>query len=171
MRRPGALLGMLARLGLTAMRDRLDSLLDEAARREMSLREALRLLCEREVARREERRIQMAAEGREVPVRARRSRASTSRPSRRSTPGRSASSRRVPLGRQRRSGPAPGAAWGRQDPCIDSGAGSEAEGKTGGAACRWPGEVIAARVRHRRAGAGPSLSFRPGGGAVGVIQQ
>jgi DNA replication protein DnaC len=51
---------ILARLKLGAMRDRLDSLLDEAARRELSLREALQLLCEAEVARREERRIQMA---------------------------------------------------------------------------------------------------------------
>jgi DNA replication protein DnaC len=50
---------MLGRLKLTAMRDRLDGLLDEAARRELSLREALALLCEAEVAHREERRIQM----------------------------------------------------------------------------------------------------------------
>jgi DNA replication protein DnaC len=57
---PQALPEMLGRLKLGAMRDRLDSLLDEAARRELSLREALQLLCEAEVARREERRIQMA---------------------------------------------------------------------------------------------------------------
>ncbi len=50
---------MLGRLKLTAMRDRLDSLLDEAARRELSLAETLALLCEAEVAHREERRIQM----------------------------------------------------------------------------------------------------------------
>jgi DNA replication protein DnaC len=50
---------MLGRLKLTAMRDRLDSLLDEAARREMTLPETLSLLCEAEVAHREERRIQM----------------------------------------------------------------------------------------------------------------
>ncbi|KAA1052965.1 ATP-binding protein [Azospirillum argentinense] len=50
---------MLARLKLTALRDRLDTLLDEAARRELSLRETLALLCEAEVAHREERRIQM----------------------------------------------------------------------------------------------------------------
>jgi DNA replication protein DnaC len=55
-----ALSEILARLKLGAMRDRLDSLLDEAARRELSLREALQLLCEAELARREERRIQMA---------------------------------------------------------------------------------------------------------------
>jgi DNA replication protein DnaC len=50
---------MLGRLKLGAVRDRLDSLLDEAARRELTLRETLQLLCEAEVARREERRIQM----------------------------------------------------------------------------------------------------------------
>lgn len=50
---------MLTRLGLKAMRDRLDGLLDEAARRDLSLREALALLCEAEVAHREQRRIQM----------------------------------------------------------------------------------------------------------------
>ena len=50
---------MLGRLKLTAMRDRLDGLLDEAARRDLSLPEALALLCEAEVAHREERRIQM----------------------------------------------------------------------------------------------------------------
>lgn len=50
---------MLTRLSLKAMRERLDTLLDEAARRELSLRETLALLCEAEVAHREERRIQM----------------------------------------------------------------------------------------------------------------
>ena len=50
---------MLGRLKLTAMRDRLDVLLDEAARRELNLPEALALLCAAEVAHREERRIQM----------------------------------------------------------------------------------------------------------------
>ena len=51
---------MLTRLKLTAVRDQLDSLLDEAARRELSLRESLALLCAAEVARKDERRIQMA---------------------------------------------------------------------------------------------------------------
>ena len=51
---------MLARLKLTAMRDRLDGLLDEAARGDLSLRETLALLCRAEVSHREERRIQMA---------------------------------------------------------------------------------------------------------------
>ena len=55
-----ALVGMLGRLRLTVIRDQLDSLLDEAARREMTLREALAFICEREVARRDERRVEMA---------------------------------------------------------------------------------------------------------------
>jgi len=50
---------MLARLKLAAVRERLDSLLDEAGRRELSLREGLILLCEAEVAHREERRMRM----------------------------------------------------------------------------------------------------------------
>ncbi len=55
------LIGMLGRLKLTAIRDQLDTLLDEAARRELTLREALALLCQREVARKDERRIEMAS--------------------------------------------------------------------------------------------------------------
>jgi DNA replication protein DnaC len=54
-----ALADMLTRLKLILVRDQLDSLLDEAARREMTLREALGLLCEREIARKDERRIEM----------------------------------------------------------------------------------------------------------------
>jgi DNA replication protein DnaC len=54
------MLAMLSRLQLTCIRDQLDSLLDEAARGEMTLREALGFLCQREVARRDERRIEMA---------------------------------------------------------------------------------------------------------------
>jgi DNA replication protein DnaC len=50
----------LTRLKLTAIRDQLDSLLDEAARRELTLREALAFLVEREVARKDERRVEMA---------------------------------------------------------------------------------------------------------------
>lgn len=52
---------MLTRLKLTAIRDQLDTLLDEAARREMTLREALAFLIQREVARKDERRIEMAS--------------------------------------------------------------------------------------------------------------
>lgn len=51
---------MLPRLKLTAIRDRLDTLLDEAARRDLSLREALAFLCEAEIARKDQRRIAMA---------------------------------------------------------------------------------------------------------------
>src|SRR4051812_12699173 len=56
-----ALVGMLGRLRLTVIRDQLDNLLDEAARRELTLREAVAFLCEREVARKDERRIEMAS--------------------------------------------------------------------------------------------------------------
>ncbi len=51
---------MLSRLKLTAIRDNLETLLDEAARRDLTFREALALFCEREVARKNERRIQMS---------------------------------------------------------------------------------------------------------------
>ena len=54
------LAGWLTRLQLTAIRDQLDNLIDEAARREMTLREALAFLVEREIARKDERRVEMA---------------------------------------------------------------------------------------------------------------
>ena len=54
------LIAMLNRLKLTAIRDQLDSLIDEAARRELTIREALSLFCEREIARKDERRIEMS---------------------------------------------------------------------------------------------------------------
>lgn len=50
----------LARLQLTALRDQLDTLLDEAARRDFNLREALAFLCQAEIDRRERRRLEMA---------------------------------------------------------------------------------------------------------------
>ena len=50
-----ALLTMLDRLKLTAIRDQLDTLRDEAARSEMSLGEALAFLAGREIARHGER--------------------------------------------------------------------------------------------------------------------
>ena len=53
-------LDALDRLKLTAIRDQLDTLLDEAARSDMTLREALGFLISREIARRDERRIEMA---------------------------------------------------------------------------------------------------------------
>ena len=51
---------MLARLKLPGIRDQLDSLLDEAARANLSARETLLMLCEREIARKDHRRIEMA---------------------------------------------------------------------------------------------------------------
>ena len=54
------LAAMLNRLKLTAIRDQLDNLVDEAGRRELTIREALSLFCEREIARKDERRIEMS---------------------------------------------------------------------------------------------------------------
>ena len=51
---------MLTRLKLTAIRDQLGNLLDEAGRRELTIREALTMLCEREIARKDQRRIEMS---------------------------------------------------------------------------------------------------------------
>lgn len=51
---------MLTRLKLTAIRDQLDTLLDEAVRSELTLRDALAFLCEREIARKDQRRIDMS---------------------------------------------------------------------------------------------------------------
>jgi DNA replication protein DnaC len=50
---------ILTRLKLTALRDQLDTLLDQAARAELNLREALTMMLTAEVARKDERRIQM----------------------------------------------------------------------------------------------------------------
>ena len=50
----------LARLQLTCIRDQLDSLLDEAAEKQLTLREAVAFLIGREVARKNERRLGMA---------------------------------------------------------------------------------------------------------------
>ena len=54
------LIAMLTRLKLTAIRDQFDSLIDEAARRDLTIREAVSLFCEREIARKDERRIEMS---------------------------------------------------------------------------------------------------------------
>lgn len=51
---------MLARLQLSGIRDQLDSLLDRAARANLSALETLILLCEHEIARKDHRRIEMA---------------------------------------------------------------------------------------------------------------
>lgn len=55
------LTALLTRLKLTAVRERLDNLLDEATRRQLTLREALVYLCEAEVAHKEQRRIDMGS--------------------------------------------------------------------------------------------------------------
>ena len=52
---------MLVRLKLSGIRDQLDNLLDEAARANLSARETLMLLCEREIARKDHRRIVLEA--------------------------------------------------------------------------------------------------------------
>jgi hypothetical protein len=61
------LLATLDRLKLTAIRDQLDTLLDEAARSKMNLREALGFLVSREIARRDERRISMSSKLAQFP--------------------------------------------------------------------------------------------------------
>ena len=52
--------GMLSRLRLGAIREQLDALLEEAARQQLNLREALAWLCAAEVASKEQRRLSMA---------------------------------------------------------------------------------------------------------------
>jgi len=61
------LVATLDRLKLTAIRDQLDTLLDEAARSKMTLREALAFLVSREIARRDERRISMSSKLAQFP--------------------------------------------------------------------------------------------------------
>jgi DNA replication protein DnaC len=53
------LVANLTRLKLTTIREKLDNLLDEASRKEMSLLETLAYLCEEEVRSKDQRRIQM----------------------------------------------------------------------------------------------------------------
>jgi DNA replication protein DnaC len=55
-------------LQLSGIRDQLDSLLDEAARANLSARETLILLCEREIARKDHRRIEMGLKLAHFPV-------------------------------------------------------------------------------------------------------
>jgi DNA replication protein DnaC len=49
----------LSRLKLSTIRDRLDSLLDDAARQEMTIREALTYFCEQEIRSKDQKRIHM----------------------------------------------------------------------------------------------------------------
>lgn len=53
------LLTMLSRLQLTGIRDRIDALLDEAARRDLNLRQTLAHLCTAEIEHRDQRRVAM----------------------------------------------------------------------------------------------------------------
>ena len=87
------LAGWLTRLQLTAIRDQLDNLLDEAAEKKLTLRESLAMLVEREVSRKDERRIEMALKIARFPM-VRELADSTSRRSRASTPARCGSWRR-----------------------------------------------------------------------------
>ena len=113
-----ALADMLTRLQLTAIRDQLDSLLDEAARRELTLREArgppvrARGCPARRTADRD------GEQDRPLSRRCAISTASTSPPSPRST-GPDPRTGRLPLGRPWRRAAAAGAAWGRQDASGD----------------------------------------------------
>ena len=50
---------MLNRLKLTTIRDRLDSLLDEASRKDLNIRETLAFLCEQEIGNKNQKRNQM----------------------------------------------------------------------------------------------------------------
>jgi DNA replication protein DnaC len=58
---------MLTRLKLTAIRDQLDTPLDQAGRAELKLRETLSVLCAAEVARKDERRIQTGLSNAKFP--------------------------------------------------------------------------------------------------------
>lgn len=62
------LVEQLTRLQLTCIRDQLDSLLDEAAAKNLTLREAVAFLIGREVARKNERRLGMALKIAHFPV-------------------------------------------------------------------------------------------------------
>jgi hypothetical protein len=86
------LVAMLNRLKLTAIRDQLNSLIDEAARGELTIQEALSLFCEREIGRKDERRIEMSMGLARFPS-VRDLDASTSPPGPRPTRSRSARSR------------------------------------------------------------------------------
>jgi DNA replication protein DnaC len=53
------LIGILNRLKLTGIRDKLDNLLDEASRKQMNLREAFVFLCEQEIREKDQTRLRM----------------------------------------------------------------------------------------------------------------
>jgi DNA replication protein DnaC len=62
------MIAMLSRLKLTTTRDRLDSLIDEASQKKMTLREFLLFICDQEVQAKEERRISMGLKISKFPV-------------------------------------------------------------------------------------------------------
>ena len=84
----------LTRLQLTGIRDQLDNLLDEAAEKQLTLREAFAMLVEREVSPQGRAAHRDGVEDRAFPGRARARPTSTSRRSRASTSVSCASSRR-----------------------------------------------------------------------------
>ena len=120
------LIPMLNRLKLTAICDQLDSLVDETARRELTIREALSLFCEREIGRKDERRIEMSIGLARFPfARSRRLRLRRPALDRQEADPRD---RGRALHRQCRGGAAVGAARGRQDA---SGSGDQPPGNPG----------------------------------------
>ena len=114
---PERLNAMLTRLKLTAIRARLDSLLEEAARGELNLREALAYLCEAEIAHKDQRRIQMGLSIAKLPfVRTLEHHRLRLRGPTRRRPGTAARARHRALDRQWRRGAATRPARCRQDP-------------------------------------------------------
>ena len=136
----------------------------------MSLRESLALLCEREIARKDERRIEMAIGLTRFPfVRDLSGFDVAAQPSIDRAQVRDlAGGRFIANGETVLLLGPPGV--GKTHVSIAA-PDPRPRGKSVGGLCGWPGDVIAARVRHRRAGAGPSLRSLPGNGAAGVIQQ
>ena len=156
---PDRLSEMLTRLKLTGIRDQLDGLLDEAGRQELSLRETLVLLCEREIARKDERRIEMTLKLARFPfVRDLSGFDFAAQPSIDPDTG----ACRCPLDWQRRERVVAGAAWRRQDPSC-GGAGSRSD----------PGRAFGAvRCCHRsRRAARQGPRRRPARGEAHALRQ
>ena len=147
---------MLARLQLGGIRDQLDSLLDEAARANLSTRETLALLCEREIARKDHRRVEMALKLAHFPAvkdacRLRLRGAALDRSQADPRPG------RLPLDRQRRERAAARAAGRGQDPPRDCARPRGDPGRLLGAvhdgdgAGRWPRQGARREAPRRQA--------------------
>jgi hypothetical protein len=162
-----ALIGMLTRLKLTAIRDQLDSLLDEAARRELTLREAVAFLIQREVARKDERRIEMASKIAHFP---------TSRDLDGFAPGSQSGGRRPALARQGPDPRAGGLSLGR--PWRRAPAARPARRRQDPSRHRaWPRGDPRGLFGAVRGGAGPGRRSRQGpcrgppGGTPGLLRQ